>query len=63
MNNSDIHIIGLGNLGTAFFEGLYSFIDESSIVLYDESVDRINFFNQTLNCLLKQKLKKLQQEF
>ena len=63
MNNSDIHIIGLGNLGTAFFEGLYSFIDESSIVLYDESEDRINFFQSNFELSVKQKLKKLQQEF
>lgn len=59
MNNSDIHIVGLGNLGTAFFEGLYSFIDESSIVLYDESEDRINFFQSNFELSVKTKIEKI----
>lgn len=59
MSNSDIHIVGLGNLGTAFFEGLYSFIDESSIVLYDESEDRINFFQSHFELSVKTKIEKI----
>ena len=59
MNNSDIHIVGLGNLGTAFFEGLYSFIDESSIFLYDESEDRINFFQSNFELSVKTKIEKI----
>ena len=61
MNNSNIHIVGLGHLGTAFFEGLYSNIDESKIFLYDESRDRINFFKNNFELTVNSEIKTIEQ--
>lgn len=61
MNNSNIHIVGLGNLGTAFFEGLYSNIEESKFFLYDESNDRINFFKTNFEITVNSELETIEQ--
>ena len=39
MEKMDIHIVGLGNLGSAFLKGLRDLHEKTDIYLYEESKD------------------------
>ena len=59
MEKMDIHIVGLGNLGSAFLKGLRDLNEKTDIYLYEDSKDVRQLIQENYSLTPKESVNKI----